>query len=647
MNDKSSSYKRFKAIPFHQVAMDDQFWKPRIDNNRSISIPYQFHQLNTSGVLDNFRRVSGQKDGEYTGSFWMDSDAYKWLEAASYSIVTFPDPQINAWIDEVIALIGKAQEGDGYLNTYFQLVEPDKKFTNLGMCHELYCAGHLFQAAVAHYTVTGQKNLLHIACRLADCVDAKFGVGKETGIPGHEEIEMGLIELYRVTGEKRYLNLASYFIEGRGNPNSRLRAELANLNKIAGKLGIPGQINERFFGTYENYDGSYAQDHLPVREQIAVVGHAVRAMYLYCGMADLAAETGDQSLIKAMERLWQNVTTRRMYITGGIGPTKENEGFTRDFDLPNDTAYAETCASVGMIMWNHRMSQLTGEGMYGDIIEKVLYNGFLSGVSLDGCRFFYDNPLQSDGTRHRQGWFWCACCPPNVSRLLASLGNYIYLQAEDGIVVNLYIQSKVDTNLPDGEEIILRQKSDFPWDGRIQFTVGIHAQSEFALYLRIPAWCRNFKIEINGEIAEMTFENGYAKIRRKWQPNDILGLSLDMPVERIVAHPAVHQDLGKIALQRGPLVYCLEEVDNRIPVDQVILPADAVLTAKYQADILEGVTVIESNALIPNPSRWDGVLYQPVIEKQLFDKVHIQAIPFFAWDNRQPGKMAVWIFEKN
>ncbi len=643
MNDKPSSYKRFNAIPFHQVTMDDQFWKPRIDNNRSISIPYQFHQLNSSGVLDNFRRVSGQKDGEYTGSFWMDSDAYKWLEAASYSIVTFPDPQINAWIDEVIALIGKAQEGDGYLNTYFQLVEPDKKFTNLGMCHELYCAGHLFQAATAHYAATGKKSLLEIACHLADCVDAKFGVGKERGIPGHEVIEMGLIGLYRVTGEKRYLNLASFFIEGRGNPNSRLREELARLDRIAGKLGIPGQINERFFGSYENYDGSYAQDHLPVREQTAVVGHAVRAMYLYCGMADLAAETGDQSLIKAMERLWQNVTTRRMYITGGIGPTKENEGFTRDFDLPNDTAYAETCASVGMIMWNHRMSQLTGEGKYGDIIEKVLYNGLLSGVSLDGCKFFYDNPLQSDGTHHRWGWFWCACCPPNVSRLLASLGNYIYLQAEDGIVVNLYIQSKVETNLLGGEKLTLHQESGFPWDGRIKFTIGIETSVMFTLYLRIPAWCGSFTIQVNGKTVEMTSENGYVKIRRKWMPNDIVELNLDMPVERIAAHPAVNQDLGRIALQRGPLVYCLEEADNRVPVDQIILPANALLTERFEADVLEGITVIESDALIPNISDWEGVLYQPASARQLFDKTQVKAIPYYAWDNRKPGRMVVWI----
>ncbi len=646
MNDIPSSYKHFRAIPFNKVAIDDRFWKSRIDNNRSVSIPYQFHQLNTSGALDNFRRVIGEKDGKFAGPFWMDTDVYKWLEAASYSIAVYPDRKIHEWIDEVIVLIGKVQEEDGYLNTYFQLVEPDKKFTNLGMCHELYCAGHLFQAAAVHYTATGRKSLLDIACRLADCIDTKFGVGKETGIPGHEEIEMGLIDLYRVMGEKRYLDLAGYFIEGRGNPNSRLRAELAKLDKIAGKPGIPGQINERFFGTYENYDGSYAQDHLPVREQTAVVGHAVRAMYLYCGMADLAAETGDQSLIAAMERLWQNVTTRRMYITGGIGPTKENEGFTRDFDLPNDTAYAETCASVGMIMWNHRLSQLTGEGKYGDILERVLYNGFLSGVSLDGCKFFYDNPLQSDGSHHRQGWFWCACCPPNVSRLLASLGNYIYLQAMDGIVVNLYIQSKVDATLPEGEKIVLRQESNFPWDGKIMFTVAIETPAVFTLYLRIPAWCRNFQIRVNGKVSEIRSENGYAMIRRQWSPQDMVEVNLEIQVERMISHPAVHQDIGKVALQRGPLVYCLEETDHQVPVDQIILPGTTELAPNFEGDLLEGIVTIQGEARIPVDPGWEGVLYKAKTSNRTFNKIPIRAVPYYTWDNRKPGSMIVWIPER-
>lgn len=432
MKAKPSAYQIFKAIPFNKVIIDDRFWKPRIDNNQYISLPYQFEQLNSSGVLDNFKRVIGRLGGEYVGPFWMDSDAYKWLEAASYTLATNPDPRIQKWVDEVITLVKDTQEPDGYLNTYFQLVEPNKKFTNLGICHELYCAGHLIQAAVAHYKATGQKTLLNIARRQADCIDANFGVGKLEGMPGHEEIEMALVDLYRVTGEERYLNLSRFFIDQRGKSNSRFRFELAHLDEIAGKPGIPGQLNQKFYGTYESYDGSYAQDHLPVREQDVVVGHAVRAMYLYCGMADLAAETGDEGLLKAMERLWKNVTTRRMYITGGIGPTKENEGFTRDFDLPNDTAYAETCAAVGMIMWNHRLLQLKGESRYADIMEQVLYNGFLAGVSLNGCKFFYDNPLQSDGTHHRQNWFWCACCPPNMLRILASLGGYIYSQTTDG-----------------------------------------------------------------------------------------------------------------------------------------------------------------------------------------------------------------------
>ena len=640
----SSSNIIFRPVPFTKVSIEDRFWKPRINNNRNISLPYQYGQLQSSGVLDNFRRVLGEMGGEYSGPFWMDSDAYKWLEAAGYSLAVFPDPQLQQKVEKTIALITAAQEPSGYLNTYFQYVEPDKKFTNLGICHELYCAGHLFQAAVAN-AANGRKKLLETACRLADHIESVFGPGKFAATAGHEEIETALVDLYRCTGEKRYLKLALFFIHQRGKSDSRLRWELAHLDEIAGKAGRPGQINRQLFGTYENYDGRYAQDHRPVTEQSEAEGHAVRAMYLYCGMADAAAETGDGELTAAMERLWKNVTTRRMYITGGIGSAKENEGFTGDYDLPNESAYAETCAAVGLIMWNHRMLQLKGESRFADIMERVLYNGFLSGVSLNGRRFFYENPLYSRGDHHRRGWFACACCPPNMARLLASLGNYLYAETGDGLAVQLYIQSKVETKLKNGEKVILRQETDYPWEGRVKLEIRTGKPAEFSLYLRIPEWCRRYKIKVNQKKVGAGLVNGYALLHRRWASGDTVILEMAMPVERIAAHPAVRQNAGRVALQRGPLVYCLEAADHRAAVDQIFLPGDAGFVSRFVPDLLGGVVVIEGRALAPDLTTWEGKLYRRKNNRPRLVKTPLKAVPYCFWDNREPGAMTVWIKE--
>lgn len=639
----SSPNLKFRPVPFTKVTIDDRFWQPRIDKNRHISLPYQYEQLESSGVLDNFRRVLGEKGGEYAGPYWMDSDAYKWLEAASYSLAVFPDPQLEQKVDETIDLIAAVQEPGGYLNTYFQYVEPDKKFTNLGICHELYCAGHLIQAAVANAAL-GKKKLLATACRLADHLDDVFGHGKFEATGGHEEIETALVDLYRCTGEKRYLDLAMFFIRQRGRPDSRLRWELAHLDEIGGKLGRPGLINQRFFGTYENYDGRYAQDHMPVTEQREAVGHAVRAMYLYCGMADVVAETGDRELAAALDRLWENVATKRMYITGGIGSSKENEGFTFDYDLPNDSAYAETCAAVGLIMWNHRMLQLKGEGRFADLMERALYNGFLSGVSLDGRKFFYENPLYSRGDHHREGWFACACCPPNVARLLASLGKYIYSETGDGLAVHLYIQSKVKTQLKNGATVTVRQETDYPWEGTVKLEIGTDKPGEFTLYLRIPGWCRRFTLEVNGEKVDAQPVNGYVLLRRTWTAGETIMLAMEMPVERMEAHPAVRHNAGRVALQRGPLVYCLEDADHQTAVDQILLPEDAVFDTRYVPELLDGVVVIESQALAPDLTAWEGELYRRKSNSPLV-KIRLKAVPYCYWDNREPGAMTVWIKE--
>lgn len=637
-----ASFQRFTIISHQAVQIDDQFWKPKIEANRKISLLYQYEQLKTSGVLDNFLWVAEGIRGQHRGPYWMDSDAYKWLEAASYSLVTFPDPKLQACVDEVISIIAAAQEKDGYLNTYFQLMELDKRWTNLGMCHELYCAGHLIQAAVANVHLHAEHSLLDIACRFVDHIDNTFGPGKETALPGHEEIETALVDLYRYTDEKRYLKLAIYFINQRGQKDSRLRQELKHLDGIGGG---PLKLNTQFYGTYENYDGRYSQDHLPVREQTEVVGHAVRAMYLYCGMADVVTETGDSGLMDALENLWVNVTRRRMYITGGIGPAKSNEGFTHDYDLPNETAYAETCAAVGMIMWNHRLLQLKGEGRFADIMERVLYNGFLAGISMDSQKFFYVNPLRSAGEHHRQGWFECACCPPNMARLFASMGNYIYSKCDDGLAVHLYIQSKVQIELASGNTLQLRQKTKYPWEGIISFQIQVSDPEDFTLYLRIPEWCRQYTIKVNQNTQKAKAESGYIRIRRNWQTGDQVKLELDMPVERIEANPAVWEDVGRVALQRGPVVYCLENTDHSVDVQKIHLSRNSQLKVSFISDLLGGVSVIEGEATVLNGGNWQDTLYRRQ-GNNTYETVQLKAIPYYAWDNRYPGAMTVWIHEQ-
>lgn len=644
MRQQHGSNLLFQNIPLKAVRIDDGFWQPRIDNNRRVSLPYQYEQLKASGVLDNFLRVAGKADGEFAGPYWMDTDAYKWLEAACYSLTTHPDPQLEVKIAEVISIIADAQEEDGYLNTYFQWVEPEKKWTNLGMGHELYCAGHLIQAAVAHANATGKTSLLEIARRFADHIDRVFGPVKRQGLPGHEVIEMALVELYRLTGEARYLRLAQYFIDQRGNPDHRFQWELGHLDEIGGG---PIKLNEQFYGTFENYDGRYAQDHQPIREQSEVVGHAVRAMYFYCGVADLVLETGEAALAEAMERLWANVTNRRMYITGGIGPSNRNEGFTRDYDLPNDTAYNETCATVGMIMWNHRMLQLKGESRFVDIIERVLYNGFLAGVSLDSRRFFYVNPLLSTGEHHRQGWFECACCPPNVARLLASLGGYIYSKTLDGCAVHLYIQGSAEIPLAHGDSVILSQETRYPWDGKIRLRLDLDHPTEFSLRLRIPGWSDRYRLTVNDQPTEASLDHGYVCINRLWSSGDQVDLDLEMPVAFIKAHPAVWQNAGRVALQRGPLVYCLEEVDQPLPVTQAAIPADAEFKPRFDPDLLGGVTVLEGEGLAYRLGEGENALYRTAELMEPLMRIPVKAIPYFAWDNRESGTMAVWITEKS
>ena len=622
-------------VTLASVTIEDTFWTPLLQRNRERTIPFQYAQLRDTGRLDALRLdwMPGQLPVPHI--FW-ESDVAKWLEAASYSLATHPNPALDAQVDEVVALVASAQQPDGYLNVYFTVVKPGMRWTDLRDAHELYCAGHLIEAGVAHFAATAKRTLLDVVCRYADHIATVFGTapGQKRGYCGHEEIELALVKLYRATGAARYLDLARYFIDERGRQPFYFDLEAA-------ERGTPGYFDHHLARGRLRPARSYHQAHMPVREQTEAVGHAVRAMYLYSAMADLAEETGDESLLAACTRLWEHLTSRRMYITGGIGSAAENEGFTFDYDLPNESAYAETCAAIGLVFWAHRMAQITLDGRYVDVLERALYNGVISGISHDGTLYFYDNPLASRGNVSRKEWFDVACCPPNLARLLASLGQYIYSHGEGGIAVHLYIQGTATLRIGD-QEVQLRQETGYPWDG----TVRIHVESDqpvaCALHLRVPGWCREARVQVNGERFETEgrVERGYLRIERLWQWGDVVELRLEMPVERLYAHPAVRQDAGRVALQRGPLVYCLEEVDNTAPPHRIALPRTGSLVAKLDPDLLGGIATIGGPAVIEAAA--DGApLYGD--DPPALDPGRLTAVPYYAWANRQQGQMAVWI----
>jgi len=635
-----------RTPPLARVRIDDTFWAPRMEINRRVTLPVEYRQLKDTGRIDAFRLDWQPGRPNRPHQFW-DSDVAKWIEAAGYSLATHPDPDLEALVDGVIDLIAAAQQSDGYLNVYYTVVEPGRRWTNLRDMHELYCAGHLMEAAVAYYEGTGKRRLLDVMCRYADHIASVFGPGEgqRRGYPGHEEIELALVKLYRATGEKRYLDLAAFFINERGSrPHYYdLEAEERGEDPAA----------------YRFRDYSYNQSHLPVREQTDAVGHAVRAMYLYSGMADVAAETGDESLLAACERLWESATRRRMYVTGGIGSTAHGERFTYDYDLPNATAYAETCAAIGLVFWASRMLQISPRGEYADVMERALYNGVLSGISLDGRQFFYANPLEvnrrawealpederpRNTTPVRQDWFGCACCPPNIARLLASLGKYVYSQGKDTAWVHLYIAGSVQLHL-DGLQVGLRQETDYPWDGGVVVHVDPQEPAEFTLALRIPGWCREPRLTMNGEDVALadTARDGYAHLTRRWAPGDSVALTLPMPAERVHAHPEVRDNAGRVALQRGPLVYCLEEHDNVENLHDVSLPEGAVLTERWDADLLGGVMTLAARAHRSETSWWTDALYRKGPARRKSE--NLIAIPYYAWANRGLGSMLVWIRE--
>lgn len=618
----------FTPAPLAAVAIDDAFWTPRLAANRTQTIPIEYEQCRITGRIDALHQQwqPGQPIPHY---FW-DSDIAKWVEAASYSLATHPDPALDAQLDEVIALLAAAQQPDGYLNSHYTAVEPENRWTNLRDNHELYCAGHLIEAGVAHYLATGKRTLLDVVSRYAGYIATVFGrePGQKRGYPGHEEIELALVKLFRATGEPRYLALAAYFVDERGQQPHYFDQE------AIARGDDPAAYH---FKSYR-----YSQSHAPVREQQEVTGHAVRAMYLYSAMADLAGEMGDATLLAPLEALWRHLCTRNLYITGGVGVSAANEGFTQDYDLPNLSAYAETCASIGLVFWMHRMLQLRCDGRYADVLERALYNGVLSGVSLDGTRFFYENPLASRGNHHRQAWFDCACCPPNIARLLASLGEYIYGVGDDAIAVHLYIQSQAALTVA-GQRVELRQTTRYPWAGDVTLALTLPQPAHFALRLRIPGWCRRAAVSVNGVAVDMEgrLDRRYLVLARTWQPGDRITLELDMPVEQIHAHPDVAQDVNCVALQRGPLVYCLEAVDQVAPLHRIRLAADAALTPQFEGELLGGVVTLTGQALAADAAGWENVLYRAAAPA--LTPITVRAIPYYAWDNRAAGAMAVWL----
>ena len=634
-----------KLHPFDlaDVAIADAFWAPRQKTNREVTLPHEHKQCKETGRIDAFRLAwkPGQPDrsparGTPPHIFW-DSDVAKWIEAASYSLATHPDAALERLVDEAAALVAAAQQPDGYLNVHFTVVEPEKRWTNLRDCHELYCAGHLIEGAVAHFRATGKRTLLDALCRYADHIGRTFGPeeGQKRGYPGHEEIELALVKLYHATGNERYLRLSQFFIDERGRQPHYYDAE------AAARGDDPAKYWAR---TYE-----YCQAHKPVREHDEAVGHAVRAMYLYSGMADVAAETGDAALLAACRRLWASTVERKMFVTGGVGSSHWGERFTADYDLPNETAYAETCAAIGLVFFAHRMLQIEADARYADALERALYNGVLSGVSLDGTKFFYVNPLASAGGHHRQEWFGCACCPPNIARLLASLGSYVYSAAPDGLYVHLYVAGSATASLPQvpkpagGSPLItLTQETRYPWGGDVKITVGVEGPAKFDLMLRIPGWCRKHSLRVNGESAAHRVVKGYARLARTWSNGDRVELTLAMPIERLVAHPRVAEDAGRVALQRGPLLYCLEQCDNAAFVRSILLPDRAKLAARLDRRLFGGTVVIEGQGLAPTQAGWKGKLYRPMARAEL-RPARLRAIPYCLWDNREAGPMAVWL----
>lgn len=616
-----------RPVNFSQVQIKDDFWTPRIRKVSEVTIPVCIQQTEVKTPrIRNFEKVARRSGEKHEGIYYDDSDVYKALEAMAYSLKNHPDTALERKADEWIDKIAAAQQPDGYLNTYYTLNAPDQRWTDMEK-HEDYCAGHLIEAAVAYYNTTGKRKLLDVAIRFADHIDATFRARNRHWISGHEEIELALVKLYRTTENRKYLELADWFLQQRGHGYGK---------------GV-------IWDNWKNAD--YCQDSLPLKDQRQITGHAVRAMYLYTGAADVGEAKDDTGYINAMQHVWEDVVYRNMYLTGGIGSSGHNEGFTRDYDLPNENAYCETCASVGMVFWNQRMNQLTGNSRYMDVLERSLYNGALDGLSLSGDRFFYGNPLASAGQHARSEWFGTACCPSNIARLVESLGNYIYARSDNGLWVNLFVGSETTVALKNGK-VQLQQETGYPWNGDMKITITPKRKMSFPLHIRIPGWAQQeptpgktyyytdedtarFTITVNGSPAAYTMKDGYAVIDRPWKKGDAVQLHLPMEVRRVAAIDSIRQNRNRVALQRGPLVYCVEHADNGGKASNILLPQNARFTTEFNSTLLNGVVTLKTEVPVVKLGA-DGTSVRT-------EQQSITAIPYFAWANRGKGEMEVWL----
>ncbi len=607
-------------VPFTEVVVNDAFWGKRLQASRDVTIPLAFSKCEETGRYDNFVKAANPSEEYEVGGFsFDDTDVYKTIEGASYLLQTYPDEALEAYIDSVLTIVAAAQEPDGYLYTA-RTMNPAHPHDWAGeerwvkveeLSHEFYNLGHMIEGAVAHYRATGKRNFLDIAIRYADCICENIGDGEGqfAAVPGHQIAEMALAKLYLVTGEERYLQQAKYFLDKRG---------------------------------YTTRRDEYSQAHLPVLEQEEAVGHAVRAVYMYSGMADVAALTGDERYVEAIGNIWDNIVSKKYYITGGIGATNAGEAFGRNYQLPNATAYCETCAAIGMVYVNHRLFLLHGQSKYYDVLERTLYNGLLSGVSLDGGAFFYPNPLESGGGHERQPWFGCACCPSNICRFIPSLPGYVYAVKGDNLYVNLFVSDEVQTEV-DGGEVVLRQSTDYPWSGSVKMEMVKSPRKAFALKIRIPGWVKGevvpsdlytyadgrelgYEVTVNGSPAEgVLTEDGYYTIEREWHAGDSVELELDMKPRVVKAHEAVEADRGKVAYERGPIVYCAEWPDNDFDVREVVVDTDSEVEVVECPELLYGINQLKTVGSV------DG------------EQVDVTLIPYYAWAHRGRGTMAVWL----
>ncbi|MGE5360512.1 MAG: glycoside hydrolase family 127 protein [Bacteroidales bacterium] len=617
-----------QPVRLTEVTFDDAFWMPRLETNRTVTIPFAMKQNQETGRIKNFELAAHVAEGAFCTRYGFDdSDVYKVLEGASYSLAAHPDPQLDAAVDQVIAKIAAAQEKDGYLYTA-RTIDPGKtiemagkeRWSNEQDSHELYNLGHLYEAAVAHFQATGKRTLLNVAVKSADLVQKTFGPNGRKEVPGHQEIEIGLVKLSRATGERRYAELAKFFLDQRGN--------------AAG---------------HKLY-GDYAQDQMPVVDQREAVGHAVRAAYMYTGMADVALLTGTTLYDAALDAIWNDVVGKKLYLTGGIGSAGGWEGFGPAYELGNASAYAETCASIANALWNYRMFLLHGDARYMDVFERVVYNGVLSGIALTGDKFFYPNPLASFGQHQRSPWFQCACCPSNAPRFLASLGGYAYAAANDGVFVNLFVQGRARVKTDKGI-VELEQETAYPWHGGVRLHVKATPRGDWALRVRVPGWARSqpvpsdlyryangtpdepWTIAVNDETVPAPLVKGYATISRPWKAGDVVTLMLPMPARRVLAHANVKADAGRVAIERGPLVYCAEWPDNDGHVHNLVLEDAARLVAEPRPEVLNGITAITA----------DATGYRMQNGKPVASRAKLTLIPYYAWAHRGPGEMAVWL----